>query len=301
MYPQQPYPPQGFAPQAPQFPPAYPAGYPQQQYAAPAAPAPAMPTGPAPAANTLFGGGNSFKFDQPGHEVTLDITGVDVRPQTEKNTSRIKTWQDGSTMYMVICTGTVVSSNHPMFPAGSVSSVTLSGGRFSAAKIAFAAVKVQGPAVGGRLRMKFTQLSDRPPSRPGDSPAKRYEAQYWPPAAPEMPIMPSDAQPAGAGAPTTPVPQVQPAAPVAPPVQTAAAAYIGSPDPAAQYPQQPVSAPVAPAPVAPVMSAPPAPVAPQTPVQPAAPTQAPAIDPGLWAMLTPDQRAQYLAQQPTPF
>ncbi len=308
-YPPQAPPVQQFAPQVPGYPP---------QYGTPAAPEPVLARG------TLedyldqpsSGGGVAitkfFGVRPQGARlqlrVTRDLTNADVRQQTDINNIPATYKSTGKPKWVLILPVEVLWSSdgsHPTIFTEGVASIWLKGATSDAFKAAMAAAGISDPdkaLARGKLAgvvLLMESAGEKPPWKPGMSPAKLYNFQYTPNNR-ELSADPTFAAPQAA-APVQAPAQVPFTAPVAPPAMTAPAttppmappasagyALQQPADPAAAYyqatgqypPQAPAASPQAPP--APPQYAPPA--APVAPPAPPAPGQL-AMDPEKLALL----------------
>lgn len=129
----------------------------------------------------LGGGGSSAKFDQPGDTVAGTITSTEVREQTDIQTGKPLTWDNGDPrMQLVVSLQTDLRDDND---DDGVRAVYVKGSKKPGSKSLHDAVRAavqsagaKGLEVGGTLSVSY--VGDEPSQTRGFSPRKLYEARY---------------------------------------------------------------------------------------------------------------------------
>jgi hypothetical protein len=143
---------------------------------------------PDPNAFLMGGGARSFKFTNVGDRVWGTVMASETRQQTEFETGKLKTWDDGSPMWQVVVT--LLTELQEDADDDSLRAVYVKGEMQKAVRAALVKAKVKGIEDGGRLLIQYT----------GDgaavgrlNPPKLYFAKYEAPTnITELPDQPDD-------------------------------------------------------------------------------------------------------------
>lgn len=122
-------------------------------------------------------GGPVVKFNQIGDTCKLRLTGLEERPQTDFTSGQPITWADGTPKTQFVFTGEDIMEGSATY--GETVRLFAKGFMLGAIKEALQAANAK-PAPDGILAVVFDR--EEPASKPGLNPAKKYRAQYKPPA-----------------------------------------------------------------------------------------------------------------------
>lgn len=113
-----------------------------------------------------------FKFKEVGDKVTILIDGIRKSQQTDMDTGKLKTWDNGDPMWQYEVSGTDVATGEP-------TRVFAKGHMLVAFKTALKEAEAK-PEVGGKITLKFDSEGE-PPKRGFNAP-KLFKARYEAPA-----------------------------------------------------------------------------------------------------------------------
>lgn len=122
-------------------------------------------------ASSLTETGNVAKFKDVGDLVKIRITDLQQREQTDFRSGEVLRWKDGSPKMQYVFHGTDVET-------GEETRIFAKGFMLGAIKDALRAANANVEE-GGILAVQFTHEEQ---TEPGLNPAKKYKAQYQPPA-----------------------------------------------------------------------------------------------------------------------
>jgi hypothetical protein len=127
----------------------------------------------------MGGGAPSVKWPTPGTKVVGEIVNLTTAQQTDKETGDLKFWKDGRPKMQVVATLQTDERDPEILDDDGQRRLFVSSWRMrNAIADAIRAAGARGLEVGGKLAVQFTDTEDAGTSIP----AKRYVAQYKPPA-----------------------------------------------------------------------------------------------------------------------